>query len=97
MAVVDFNNRVAKAADLSPELKTIIGDENIIGRSSLTDYIKTWTVKATTVHQLWASWYVLENNGMKDDSQIFIEKICASSPGMSHEVLFCVNFINISC
>lgn len=85
-AIVDFYNLLETTTDIVAEVKNVIEANNLLEGSSSSDYIKSWTMKATTVHQLWMSWYVLDNNGMKDQSLKFLEKINASTPGMSHEV-----------
>ena len=90
-AVVEFYTHIDKESSLDPLIQSLITDENLLNGKTLLDYIDSWVQKATTVHQLWISWLILESNQhaqMHDKSKSYLDKITPSSPGMSHEV-FC--------
>jgi hypothetical protein len=93
-SVVDFYKLLESTVDLPPQIKKLLDSETLLQGKSLPDYIKSWTMNAKTVYELWMSWYVLENFGMKDQSLEFIGQINATTPGMSHEVYLFIKFLD---
>jgi hypothetical protein len=88
--------RLESAVDLPPQIKKHLDSETLLQDKSLSDYINSWTLNAKTVYELWISWYVLQNFGMKDQSLEFFDKINSTTPGMSHEVYLFTKFLDIS-